>query len=370
MKWFHHDSAARHDAKLQILAARHGPEGWGIYWALLEEIAQHSDTFHLKVMELSKKSDKSFANLLENPQKESGVPFGSNVDLNKIPRLPVKTLAKNLFTTSNTLISIISTCISVGLFDQQKWHKCNVLYSPSFEHRADDYTRRVHRRGPSVQTNSEQSSNTVRTVSEVGSNHVRTLSGQNPESLRTKSEKVLLDTEAEQIQKENKNQKSMHVKQADEKVELSTPCEQELLRNEPYLIELSEDGFLEYSRAVHSELSDWNDGRINRFEWNPTEGELRKLFFGGTDDHKLTMCYHAYSILDEKLNYPELVLRAVRLMLRSSEKTRITNPFGWMWTCLHGNGDGTLPWVQLLTANEENSIASLLRRRVRDNHPP
>ena len=50
MKWFHHECAARYDSKLQILGSEHGAEGIGIYWGLLEEIGQHSDTFHLKVI--------------------------------------------------------------------------------------------------------------------------------------------------------------------------------------------------------------------------------------------------------------------------------------------------------------------------------
>jgi len=48
MKWFHHECAARYDPKLQILGSQYGSEGIGIYWGLLEEIGQHSDTFNLK----------------------------------------------------------------------------------------------------------------------------------------------------------------------------------------------------------------------------------------------------------------------------------------------------------------------------------
>ena len=370
MKWFHHDCAARHDPKLRMLAAKHGLEGWAIFWALLEEIGEDSDTFHLKIMEFSKKSDESFANLRKNPGEESENLFDSSVDLCKIPRLPVKTLAKNLITTSKTLTSVIRTCVSIGIFDQQKWLKFNVLYSPSFEQRADDYTRRIQRRAQSVRTNSEQSSNSVRTMSEQTPKSVRTSSEQNPESLRTKSGKVLLETEAEQIQKENRNRRNMFVKDANEENLISTSCQHDFVNNENHLIELSQEAFLEYGGKVRSELSSWNDGRSNKFDWNPTESELRKLFLGGDQVHKETLCYSAYNLLGEKTHYAELVLRAVRLMLRASEKTRITNPFGWMWTCLHGNGDGSHPWVQLLTADEENSVASLLRRRVRDNHPP
>jgi hypothetical protein len=153
------------------------------------------------------------------------------------------------------------------------------------------------------------------------------------------------------------------VKDAKGKNEISTSCEHGL-------IEMSEDEFLEYSLKVRSELSDWNDSHTNMFDWNPTESELRKLFFGGEPEHKEKSCYCAYNLLGENIHYADLVLRALRLMLNASEKARITNPFGWMWTCLHGNGDGTLPWVQLLTAYEENTAGALLRRRVPSDHAP
>ncbi len=364
MKWFHHDCTARHDPRLQILGATHGPEGLGIFWGLLEEIGQHSDTFHLKIMQISKKSDKSFANLLENSRKESNDLVDRNVNLSKIPRLPVKTLAKNLFTTSKTLTAIISTCISAGLFDRQKWARYSVLYSPAFERRGDDYTRRVQRRSGSVRTNSEQGSNILRSQSGVGSDSIRTTSGQHPDMLRTKSEKVPLDTEAEQIQKKReRTEKDLFVKDAKRNNRISTSCQQGF-------IELSEGQFHEYSSLFRSELSSWNDGRTNKFDWNPTEPELRKLFFGGEPELKEKSCFSAYKLLGENVHYAELVLRAVRLMLRSSEKSRITNPFGWMWTCLHGNGDGTLPWVQLLTAEEENTLGALMRRRIPSDHAP
>ncbi len=84
------------------------------------------------------------------------------------------------------------------------------------------------------------------------------------------------------------------------------------------------------------------------------------------------LCYQAFNINNERINYPELVLRAIRLMLRSSEKKRIQNPGGWLWSCLHGNGDGTTPWVQLLSAEEESSVGHHLRdiAAPRSRHPP
>jgi hypothetical protein len=364
MKWFHHETAARHDPKLQMLGSTHGAEGLGIFWGLLEEIGQHSDTFHLKVLGISGDADKSFANLVENADQSAADPFGNNIDINKIPRLPVKILAKNLFSSPRKLTSVIETCVEIGLFDSLKWLTFNVLYSPAFEQRADDYTRRLQRKSANTRTNSEQSSDKPRTQSEQSSNDVR-----------IKSEKVLLETEAEQIQKENRNrtEKDMLANNTSPKNlpaeprsgqagELSTSEFYKLLKDEPYLIELSEDGFQEYSRSFRSTLASWNDGRPNKFDWAPADTELRKLFFGGEHEHKVTMCYHAFKLLGEKVHYPELVMRALKLMLKSSEKTRIVNPFGWLWSCLHGNGDGTTPWVQLLTAEEEQSLGSALRR--------
>jgi hypothetical protein len=392
MKWFHHDCTASHDPKLQILGATHGPEGLGIFWGLLEQIGQHSDTFHLKVLEFSKKSDKSFANLVENPEKDSDKMFESHLDLARVPRLPVKTLAKNVFTTSKTLTAVIATCVDVGLFDRQKWLKYNLLYSPSFERRCDDYTRRVQRNTENVLIHSEQTSNNIRRLSKQCSNNVRTLFGQAPDLLRTKSENVLLETEAEQKEKERKNryrtEKDLFVKDTDDekrRAKSDLPVRQagepanhgvttsdyyELLRGEPYLISLTEEGFQEYSQRFRAEIARSNENSQEKIDWVPVDSQLRKLFFGGSEDHKLTLCYHAYRLLDEKVNYPELVLRALRLMLKASENTRISNPYGWILSCLHGNGDGTLPWVQLMTSEEEGSLTTLRRRRGPSDHPP
>lgn len=357
MKWFHHECAARHDPKLQILGSTHGAEGLGIFWGILEEIGQHSDTFHLKVMQISEESDQTFMNLLQNSEKAADNFSAVHLDLARVPRLPVKILAKNLFTSLRKLKEVIETCLQVGLFDSHKWLKFNVLYSPSFEQSADDYTRRMHKKTDTVRTDSEQSSDNIRRLSEDRPDNI----GQTPDSLRTKSAKVLLETEAEQIQKKNRNrtEKDLFVKDAKEKNEMFTSCQHGFVKNHNHLVELSEDAFLEYSGKIRSELSIWNDGRSNKFDWNPTEAELRKLFFGGEPEHKERSCYSAYNLLGEKIHYAELVLRALRLMLQASEKSRISNPFGWMWTCLHGNGDGTLPWVQLLTAEEEQSTGSV-----------
>jgi hypothetical protein len=52
MKWFKHDSDARHDAKLQKLRLKYGLEGYGMYFFLLEcivgNIESHNLTFELE----------------------------------------------------------------------------------------------------------------------------------------------------------------------------------------------------------------------------------------------------------------------------------------------------------------------------------
>jgi hypothetical protein len=89
MKWFHHECAARHQPKLQILGSTHGAEGLGIFWGLLEEIGQHSDTFHLKVMQISEESDQTFLNLLQTSERSADNFPATYFDLTEIPRLPL-----------------------------------------------------------------------------------------------------------------------------------------------------------------------------------------------------------------------------------------------------------------------------------------
>jgi len=344
MKWFHHETAARHDPKLQMLGSSHGAEGLGIFWGLLEEIGQHSDTFYLKILGISEEADNTFMNLLANPADITEFRVNVQFDLTKVPKLTAKILAKNLFTSVRKLNAVIQASVDVGLFDSDRWLKFNVLYSPSFEQRADDYTRRIQRKTGNVRRVSEQSLERIQDQSGLRSNHGR-----------SDSETALPETEAEQTERRDRTEREMLV-------DNESNQELELLESQPNLIVLSEEGFQNYCGTFRSTLIAWNEGRSNKFDWNPGDSELGKLFYGGEQNHKLAMCYHAYKLLGDKIHYAELVLRALRLMLRSSEKSRIVNPLGWIWTCLHGNGDGTKPWVQLLTPDEENANPRRPRR--------
>jgi hypothetical protein len=358
MKWFHHECAARYDSKLQILGSKHGAEGIGIYWGLLEEIGQHSDTFHLKVISVDEEIDQTFSKFLQNSKESQQKYFATVITATNIPILPIKILARNLFTSHKRVIQVIQTAAEIGLFNLQKWAEFNVLYSQSFEQRADDYTRRLQR-----------TTNKVRTDSEPSTDNVRPQSEETPNTLRSLSENVHTETETK-AETETKKELETDMHARDKSESKKNEIDYELLKNEPYLVELDETGFQEYCWMFRSKIVKWNEEHRNKFNWNPADDELHKIFLGGTLDRKVSMCYDAYKILHEKIHYPELVIRALQLMLKASEKTRIANPFGWLWACLHGNGDGTTPWVQLLTAAEESNVGSILRKRTTTSHPP
>jgi hypothetical protein len=256
------------------------------------------------------------------------------------------------------VIQVIQTAAEIGLFDLQKWTEFNVLYSQSFEQRADDYTRRLQRTTNKIRTDSEPSTDNVRTQSEETPNTHRILSGNVPTETEAKAE----------TESKKEKETDMHARDITDSKKNEITYEQ--LKSEPYLVELDEAGLQEYCQTFRTKIVKWNEEHRNKFNWNPADDELRKIFLGGTQERKISMCYDAYKILHEKIHYPELVLRALQLMLKASEKTRIANPYGWLWTCLHGNGDGTTPWVQLLTADEESNIGNILRKRTTTSHPP
>ena len=307
MKWFHHECAAKHDPKLQTLGASHGAEGLGIFWGLLEEIGQHSDTFHLKISGLSAIADRTFDEILQDAAKAPTRLTRVGINVRSIPRFPLKILAKILFTSPQKLDRVIQSAIETGLFDKSLWSEYSILYSPSFEQRADDYTRRVHRRQHSQRTLSGQSSE--RTCTSAGEE-------------QTPSDNVSPEQTTTETEKRKREQSRCEPSGA-----MSDLGSQKL----------------EFRRI----LAEWNTFRVNPFVWNPTESELERLFLGGDERHKEALrC--AWGGL---ASYPEIVLQALRQMLEASEQRRIANPAGWIWSCLHGNGEGTGPWIHMLKDN-------------------
>lgn len=294
MKWFHHECAAKHDPKLQTLGAQHGAEGLGIFWGLLEEIGQHSDTFHLKISGISAIADRTFEEILQDEAKAPAALGVGHRAIGSLPRFPLKILAKILFTSPQKLERVIHSAVEIGLFERKPWQEYSILYSQAFERRADDYTRRVHRRQSTLRTVSGHSPDDRNELSH--DSHAATAN-----VLPDKTRKDTEETKEEQ----NRPARTM------------TPAE---IRAH----------MLEFRRV----LAEWDRTRVNPFGWNPTESDLERLFQG-----------------DASAGYGELVLQALKLMLETSERRRITNPAGWIWSCLHGSAEGSGPWIQAMRRN-------------------
>lgn len=321
MKWFHHECSAKHDPRLQVLGSLHGAEGLGIYWGLLEEIGGHSETFHMKVCGISEESDQKFLELVQNRSELPQDPPERFKHLSRVPKIPLPILARILFTSKKKLIAVIETAVREGLFDEVKWRKYNVLYSPAFEHRADDYTRRVRRCSESVRTRSEECSESVRTVSE-----------QTSESLRTISANVL----PEQNRIEQK-QNRIRTQQTREDVNLPTGCPHEPVEN------LAKSVITSLRTEIGSTLKGWNE-QGNRFTWLPSESELAQIL-SHDDKARSSLCDRASDLVGHTITFPALVAHAYRLMLQASQSARITYPESWLRACLFGKRNGDLPWI-------------------------
>lgn len=291
MKWFHHECAAKHDPKLQTLGAQHGAEGLGIFWGLLEEIGQHSDTFHVKISGVSTIADRTFEEILLDDAKAPPELAHGHGATGSIPRFPLKILAKILFTSPQKLERVIQSAVEIGLFERKVWQEYSILHSQAFERRADDYTRRVHRRQSAL----------------------RTLSGGARDELGEQAANVLPDEtrkDTEEIKKEQ-NRPGSPVATAELGAQM-----------------------LEFRRV----LAEWNRCHVTAFSWNPTEAELERIFHGSI-----------------AAGHGELVVQALKLMLETSERRRIANPAGWIWSCLHGSAEGTGPWIQAMRRNGTSS---------------
>jgi len=335
MKWFHHDTAARHDPKIQQLAKEYGHTGLAIFWCLIEEIGYQSDTFLLKISGISPGADELFAALRKGARGEE--PGRPPVAIREVPVIPVDILAKSLFTNARTLRFVIQTCVRIGLFDDTLWTRYTILYSAPFEQRADTYTRRRMRMKKT--SGQEGCTNIVRTLFEECANSVDTV-----------SYKVLPEEEREG---EETRPPSVYPSglPARRKSAPQGPTAARDVNKSP--TRPSGDEFREYCGKLRQILTYWNAQHQAKFQWSPTEAELKKLFYAGRSDHKLSKCYQAMNLLGGTLSYPELVLRAVKLMLVRSTQTRIASPYAWLWTSLHGNGEANPPWAHLITREEE-----------------
>jgi hypothetical protein len=351
MRWFHHDCTAKYDPKFQRLGERFGAEGAGIYWGILEELGRSDDSYYLKVIGLSVEADEQFAHAMKNPPLH--VPSVDPAPLRGIAVLSAKPLAQALFTRTQRLKEVLDFCAEIDLIDEVLWDTYAVIFSPGFERRADPYAQRLkretHRRTTPPQEHSHAS--TVRSHDATTSHEeiigdVRTMCAQSAENF---------------LPDQKKNQKE--IREDQEKQNHGQEDIEENLSTSGYVAHAPDvTEFEPFCRAVHATIDDWNRNHVNRFELRPKQRDLRRLFVGGTPAQREALVYQAMNLLHGDATFPQIILRAVTLMLQASEKKRIRDPFAWIWSCMFGSGNGgTPPWVQLMSAKEEQG--RVLRER-------
>lgn len=109
MQWFKHDTNARNDIKIKLLKQKHGAEGYGVYFQLVEIIGENCKS--------------------ENISQWGFVEAAHTVE----------TLAIECGVSPDILRTVLKTCDEVGLFSQKK----GKLYCKSIKKRLDDYARKT-----------------------------------------------------------------------------------------------------------------------------------------------------------------------------------------------------------------------------------
>lgn len=128
MKWFKHDSDARHDAKLARLRMKYGLEGYGLYFFLLECIAGNVESHNL-TFELEEDAELIAAM--------------TNIHVDRIN-------------------DMVGDMVKFGLFDRDVDNK---IYCLRMATRTDAYTEKLVRKMNNVRTLSVQNTDSVSTKS-------------------------------------------------------------------------------------------------------------------------------------------------------------------------------------------------------------
>ena len=126
MKWFKHDTMASHDAKIKRLRLRHGLEGVGLYWSLLEAIARQVEPHNLLFE-------------LEEDSELIAIDFG--ISHEKVEMMMRTMIELDLFQCDEGKV----TCVKL-------------------RERTDDYTQKLLRGSNSVRTKSGESPEKVRSI--------------------------------------------------------------------------------------------------------------------------------------------------------------------------------------------------------------
>jgi hypothetical protein len=297
-----HDCRLKHDPRVDRLGLKFGSKGPGVFILILEELGVHSETMAIKVDEV--------------PGEASLEPLEGEEDL---PTYALEGLARIVFESPESALPIIDMCAELGLFNKRLWKGHRVIDCSDLRKWTDPYTRRQQRKqiGPH-DPDSEGSAQS-----------------------RTKSDKVSLQdntyTRHDKIQKNTDNQ-----------LELSTFRAQTVSDSKDQVV-MDEPEFLSWSAEIKSTIARWNEKHRRSCGWEPNEKQLRKLAYGGKWRNRQRLCYESINVLGEDVTYAQVVLLAVKQMLAVSVRKRLANPFGWIWSALHGR-EGKAPWVHLPTA--------------------
>ncbi len=184
MKWFQHDISMHADPRMELLVAKHGPAGKGVYWDFVERIGFSSGTFRVKINGISRKADREYSALDVKDSSAGKWAQGCTGQLERIPEFQIALLAGALHTRVRKLRKIIETSVRSGLFERDEWVRYRILRCPGLELAADSYTRRCRRERKGDQADTPEVAHNVRTLSEECAHKVGDV-----------SEKVLLELE-------------------------------------------------------------------------------------------------------------------------------------------------------------------------------
>lgn len=123
MKWFMHDSDAHDDLKLRKVIRKFGMEGYGVFWMIVELLAVEENQIDLK-------------------------------------KYPVNLLAEDFRVNEARFKSMLALFGQECLLDAKKLDQ-GVLYCPTLEKRADEYTKRVRRKSKQCSDNVPLEENTL-----------------------------------------------------------------------------------------------------------------------------------------------------------------------------------------------------------------
>jgi hypothetical protein len=320
MRWFHHDTEAHSNVKIQLLIEKEGLAGAGAFWSLLEEIGLQSSTFRLKVdvpRGFWARSVARVGNLLAREVRRDAPPW-------ELPVMALNVMARRYRTRPSTLRRIIRTCVSVGLFDREEWDRWGVLYSRGFERRADAYTKRALR-------GSRRTEESVRTVCAHSPELVEHCAKSSPsEQDREQQIEIYKNRTAEQDAEPKIGSRGAEAAPKRSVFKIGGGGEADMDRLYGVFI-----------GRINGFLGDWAARHGGSVPWCPEDEHLRSLWRVA-----LRIAPEGGNRREQVERGIDLVLGAVRNMFDESTRREIRSPPAYLSASLLGTHGGTRPWVK------------------------